>query len=132
MPPSVPPFPPPLPPPFPGFVGWASTDVSGRVALYPTSRAGEVALQRFNRKCMQETGRLCVACADFGPRYQTSLSDPVACTDCGPGAVLTLILFGLLAVVSLLAVAVFVRLATRHPTAMRRWVSTCMLILNHA
>ena len=160
-PPALPP-PPSLPPPppfFPGFAGWESTAptaasetgtssagasnataganasssmVFSQVPKYPQTKADKVAFESFNRRCIAENGRPCVPCSTFGAGFVTSMSEPAACVDCRGNVALAAFLLALVLICLLIIIGVFVRMAAKYTSAMRRWVSTCLLILGHA
>jgi len=69
------------------------------------------------------------ACSEFN--LVQSISDPSVCEACDAGAVGSLPPLIGLAAAALLAVGVFVGIAARSPGAMRRWVSTTVILITH-
>ena len=121
MPPSPPPIaPPPSPPPSPPPPFPGCTSEGQEPCTYPTTAAGQHALQRFNRECIALHGEICVPCSSFnsnGSDYRVSLSDPSACVDCSGGANVGGIIGALVAAgLSWTSLFVaFVVVATRYP-----------------
>ena len=70
------------------------------------------------------------SCQAFGPRFELKLTDPNECIECEElwktGA-----LFGGLFVCFLLAITIYIRLMLRNPHAVKKWVSTTVIVIGH-
>ena len=62
---------------------------------------------------------------------QLSLADPNKCVVCDDQTA-GLVLVGVCILIGIVALAAFVRLVVRHPAALKRWVSTAAILINHA
>ena len=86
------------------------------------------------RRC-QQRGLVCAglppeSCAAFGRRFVVRTDDPETCLLC-TSPVAPLVGMGALFLLSHCALAGYVRLINRHPDAMKRWVSTSTLAIDH-
>ena len=73
-----------------------------------------------------------ISCVSFGGDYQVNLEEPSRCTDCGAhNWVVPLLIVLAVALLSVALLCGYVWLVTRHPSAMRKGISTASLVFTH-
>ena len=95
-------------------------------------REGEAALAALLARCRGAdcgAGLPPVSCDAFGPTWQVRLEQPTRCTDCSIRNVAgPVVLIVLIVGVAVALLWLYVRLVTRHPSAMRKGISTVSLV----
>ena len=110
-------------------------DLRNNLFAYPTNASMRDDYNLATQRC--RSGRLrCLgippeSCSAFANVAQ-SLTDPTKCTVCDGDNVVTTIILAGSALLALLALLLFVRLAIRHPQSLKRWVSTVTILVNQA
>ena len=110
-------------------------DVSSNGLTYPASREELSAFQAATRRC--RTGEAAcrglppLSCSAFQGRYRLSLSDPLACEPCEINILAIVLMLSGGALTTLLVLVLFAVLVVRYPGALRRWISTVTIIINH-
>ena len=94
---------------------------------YPQTSSTLIAQVCASAFCLGLPPQSCTAFRDV----QQSLTNPSVCVDCsGAWRVQIVVAFTILAG-AIAALVVIIRLSLRHPTALRKWVSTVVILYNH-
>ena len=110
-------------------------DLRGNGLAYPSSSGARTEYAFATRICRGGASATCLGvppegCSAFA-NARPSVADPNECVLCDN---LTAgLVFGICVVVAgVAALAVFIRIIIRHPKALKRWVSTATILINHA
>ena len=119
-------------------------DVRDNALTYPSSAAEWEQFNRATANCgggevdavalgrMQCDGLPPLGCSAFGPRYMLRLANPYECDLCPESLAWPIARLVAVGVAVVSCAAAYVALVVRHPEALRRWVSTLTIFMNHA
>ena len=116
------------------LVSLASLDLRGNLLSYPRSNAARAEYDLATRNC-RGLGTNCLgippdSCSAFANAIP-SVTDPNDCVVCDD-SITGLIIIGVCVIAGVIALALFVRFVIRYPLAMKRWVSSAAILINHA
>ena len=120
-----------------GMDGLRTIDIQFNQLEYPTSAAARAAYTTATLVCrrVQCYGVPPHSCSAFGGDgkvYRMSIANPDECEECPDSAVASIIALSSTVGAAFLLLLGYVYIVARHPEALRRWVSTLTILVNHA
>ena len=114
-------------------------DVRDNSIAYPTTSEERVIYDLATRRC-QLPGVICYglpadSCSAFGDEdeiYILSISEPSACDKCPDSLLGPALTFAGLGFAFLMVIAIYIAVVIRYPEALKHWVSTITITINHA
>ena len=115
--------------------GLSELDMSDNQLAYPRSSEERDEYNRAMRICRGAGSATCLGvppdgCSAFAD-VKLSVTDPNKCVLCDDQTA-GLVLVGVCILIGIVALAAFVCFIVRHPAALKRWVSTAAILINHA